>query len=332
MNKIRPEELQEAHVQALLDHGALPFRGQRPERLAVDPLREVDARRHGPLRGRHVAREARARHAEVRRLREVHVPEPRRVLRLLAKVELAEQPRRHLVDDGRVVRRAAPEVLEPRQQQADGVAVERDLVDDARPAHLDRDGGVVRGRGLVDLGEGCGRDGRVRDLFQFHGRAGQVLLHGFFGDGIRKGPVRVLERLERRRRLLPNNIRPRRQRLRELHEDDAELRHLVSQSRAPRRRAGPLADGPRFPRRLLVEVVGAAAAPGGVAPRHRRGDGREAPGYRKRSPLVVGGNAGDLLVERLAVRENERFEFGRLVLLLCNCGGMQSRAVTSRRR
>ena len=79
--------------------------------------------------------------------------------------------------------------------------------------------------------------------------------------------------------------------LRELHEDDAELRHLVSQRRAPRRRAGPLADGPRFPRRLLVEVVGAAAAPGGVAPRRRRGDGREAPGYRKRSPLIVGRDA-----------------------------------------
>ena len=68
VHEIRPEELQEAHVQALLDHGALPFQGQGPEGLAVDPLGEVDARRHGPLRGRHVAREARARHAQVRRL------------------------------------------------------------------------------------------------------------------------------------------------------------------------------------------------------------------------------------------------------------------------
>ena len=100
----------------------------------------------------------------------------------------------------------------------------------------------------------------------------------------------------------------------------------------PRRRAGPLADGPRFPRRLLVEVVGAAAAPGGVAPRRRRGDGREARATAKKVAARSRRNAGDLLVEGLAVREDERFEFGRLVLLFCNRGGVQSRAVTSRRR
>ena len=222
-------------------HAEALFGRQPREVFAPHPLRHE----HAPARvlWQHDRRSDEAEEVE-RRLEPVAVP------RLLHVVELVEHLARHPVDhrtDVAVVEAAAqrPPRLDgaPRDHKAEVVL--REHLQRVRPLHLNRDlPPLVRDR-LVNLAERGSRHRLRSDLREEGGAAvAPLVLAHARGDGslpaerllddgpreaVREGHVGRLQPLERGRRLVAHDVRPLRERLRDLDRHRAEGRHRLAE-------------------------------------------------------------------------------------------------------